>query len=120
MNWFKALPQNELAEGEKRRITLNGQVILLLKHDNKIYAVSNKCPHLNLPLQKGKITQEGTIVCPWHHSEFDLVSGDVKAWSPWPPVVGKMLGCLSRQKALPTFQTKIETGDIWVLINSTA
>ncbi len=116
MNWIKALSQNELGEGDRKVMTLGKHTVLLLRHHNQVHAVSNKCPHLQLPLKKAKITQDNALVCPWHHSAFDLDSGDVKAWSPWPPGIGKLLGCLSREKALPVFETKVEDGAIWVLL----
>lgn len=68
---------------------------------------------MRLPLKGGRV-EDGTIVCPWHHSAFDLRTGDVRDWSPWPPAVGRMLRALSREKALPTFPTKVEDGSIWV------
>jgi nitrite reductase/ring-hydroxylating ferredoxin subunit len=88
--------------------------ILLLTHDNQLVAVDNTCPHMKLPLKNGEITEDGAIVCPWHHSAFDLGTGDVKEWSPWPPVVGKALGLISRQKALSVFPVRVEEGSIWV------
>ena len=45
---------------------------------------------------------------------FDLDTGDVKEGSPWPQAVGRMLGALSREKALAVFPTKVENGLIWV------
>ncbi len=117
MNWIRALSQNELTEGSRKVVKLGKHTVLLLRHQNQIHAVSNKCPHLGLPLQKAKITEDNALVCPWHRSAFDLHSGDVKSWSPWPPGVGKVLGCLSREKALPKFETKVEEGVIWVKPN---
>jgi nitrite reductase/ring-hydroxylating ferredoxin subunit len=64
-------------------------------------------------VKDGKI-EDHTITCPWHRSAFDLQTGDVKDWSPWPPAVGKMLGALSRRKTLPVFPTKVEDDVIWV------
>lgn len=115
MAWIKVLPQSELPEGARQVVSVKEQPILLFWAKHQIHAVSNRCPHLRLPLLKAKIIDdESTLVCPWHHSAFDVDSGDVKAWSPWPPMVGKMLGCLTREKALPVFQTKVESGSIWI------
>jgi nitrite reductase/ring-hydroxylating ferredoxin subunit len=116
MTWTKALTEDALPEGVRQVVKIGDNAILLFRQENQIHAVTNKCPHLGLPLQKGKITDNNTIVCPWHHSAFDINTGDVKAWSPWPPVLGKVLGCLTHEKALTIFPTKVEGGDIWVQI----
>lgn len=116
MRWVKVLPQDELPEGARRLVEIGERAILLLHHAGQIYALDNACPHMRLPLQSGKVTDDGAIVCPWHHSAFDLRSGDVKAWSPWPPVVGRLLGAVSREKALHVFPTRVEKGNIWIAI----
>jgi nitrite reductase/ring-hydroxylating ferredoxin subunit len=113
MNWINVLPEAELLEGERKVVKVNGHSILLIHEAGQLYAIASACPHMRLPLKGGKI--EGhTITCPWHHSAFDLDTGDVKDWSPWPPAVGKMLGALSREKTLPVFPIKLEDGAIWV------
>jgi nitrite reductase/ring-hydroxylating ferredoxin subunit len=114
MNWVKVLPQDELPEGERRVVKIGERSILLIHHESQIYATESACPHMRLPLKRGNLTEDGAIVCPWHHSAFDLRTGDVKEWSPWPPGVGRMLGAISREKALPVFPTKVEEGSIWV------
>ena len=113
MTWVRTLAQDELSEGERQVVKVAEHSILLIRHDGRIYAIASACPHMRLPLKGAKI-KDGTIVCPWHHSAFDLETGNVKAWSPWPPAVGRMLGALSREKALPVFPTKVEDGQIWV------
>ncbi len=114
MSWNKVLPEKDLPEGSRKVVKVGEQSVLLLRYENKLRAVTNKCPHLSLPLFKGNITEDNTIVCPWHHSAFDLDTGDVKAWSPWPPVVGKILACLTKEKALTVYPVKIEDDNIWV------
>jgi nitrite reductase/ring-hydroxylating ferredoxin subunit len=116
VNWFKALPENELPQGNRQVIKIGQQAILFINHNNQIHAVSNKCPHVKLPLAKGEITNDGAIVCPWHHSTFDLQSGNVKAWCTWPPGVGAILGKISQQKALTVFPTRLQEGSIWVAL----
>ena len=70
-----------------------------------------------MPLVKGTITEDTTIVCPFHKSEFDLCTGETKCWSPWPPVVGNLLGMLSKKKTLKVYSTQIDNGQILVDIN---
>lgn len=114
MDWTAVLRQAELPEGERRVVDLGGQAILLLNHGGHIYAVDNRCPHMGAALEGGEVTEDGIIVCPRHHSAFDLRRGDVKDWTPWPPGVGRVLGAVSRQTALPVFATRVEEGSIWV------
>jgi len=113
MEWLHALSQEELPEGERKVVNISDHAILLIHHQGQIYAVVSACPHMRLPLKGAKISDH-TLTCPWHHSAFDLTSGDVKEWSPWPPALGRMLGTLSREKALKVFPTKVEDGAIWI------
>ena len=117
MNWFAAIPEDELAEGARHVVKVGGQSILLIRHDGQIHAIASACPHMRLPLKGATVetsTAGTTLTCPWHHSAFDLRTGDVRAWSPWPPAVGKMLGALRRERALVVYPTKVEEGAIWV------
>ena len=82
--------------------------------EGQLHALDNACPHLKLPLQKGKITEDGAIVCPWHRSAFDLATGSVKAWCTWPPVMGKVMGAISQESAVSVFPVRVEEGSIWI------
>jgi nitrite reductase/ring-hydroxylating ferredoxin subunit len=114
MSWTNVLPADSLPSGARQVVKIGKRTILLLNHDGQLKAVDNICPHLKLPLKKGKITEDGAIVCPWHRSAFDLCTGAVKVWTPWPPGVGKVLGIVSPEKALPTFNVRVQEGSIWV------
>jgi len=114
MNWIKVLSESELPEGTRQVVKVQDHSILLIHENDKVYAMLSACPHMHLPLKVGTITKEEVIVCRFHHSAFDLHTGDVKAWSPWPPVVGKMLGSVSREKALRIFPTRVAEGNIWI------
>lgn len=113
MKWIETILEKELPEGERRVVQVEQHSVLLIHHDGQIYAVASACPHMRLPL-KGARIEGTTLVCPWHHSAFDLHTGNVKEWSPWPPAVGRMLGALSREKTLPVFPTQVKDGRIWV------
>lgn len=114
MAWEKAVAVDELPENARTVVQLGGNKILLLNHNGEIYAVDNRCPHLKLKMTKGKVTADGSIVCPWHRSAFELSTGQVKDWTPWPPVMGKAMAAVSSPKPLPTYPTKVESGSIFV------
>jgi nitrite reductase/ring-hydroxylating ferredoxin subunit len=117
MTWTKVLASDALGVGERQVVKVNDRNVLLINNNGQIYAVDNLCPHLKLPMKKGKITADGSmIVCPWHKSAFNLCTGEVGEWTPWPPVVGKVMGMVSSEKPLPVFATRIEDGSIWVEI----
>lgn len=113
MAWTKVLGADTLAVGARQVVKVGSRNILLINHENQLYAVDNVCPHLKLPLKKGKI-ENGGLVCPFHRSSFDLGTGEVKVWCPWPPVVGKALSMVSPAKTLPVFPVKVEEGSILV------
>ena len=114
MNWTSVLSESDLPDRSRRVVTVGGREILLINREGHIRAVGNRCPHLQARMEKGELTGDGAIVCPRHHSVFDLETGAVREWVPWPPVVGRALGALSEEHALPTFPTKVEDGTIWV------
>lgn len=113
MVWTKALAASDLPPGSRRVVKLEQKAILLLNEGGSIHAVSNQCPHLKLPMKSGKIVA-GAIVCPFHRSSFDLCSGAVQEWSPFPPVVGALMGKISAEKALPVFPVRVENGEVQV------
>ena len=114
MGWTKVLTTEELPLGERKLVKVGEQKILMINDDGKLHAINNACPHLKLPLKKGKITADGAIVCPFHRSAFDLCTGEVKNWTPWPPVVGNVLGKISPEQKLSVFATRVEDGSIWI------
>lgn len=106
--------------GGKQVVEVDGQKILLALVEDEVFAVSNKCSHLGLPLVgktamfQGEI-KDRCVVCPAHGTAFDLSSGDVKG--PWCPTFPNipLVGKLTPQKPLPTFQSRVdETGSIEV------
>lgn len=114
MTWTAAIHLTELQQKIRHKATLNNQGILLLWHHNEVHAIASQCPHFKLPLMKGRLTEDCAIVCPFHKSAFNIKTGDVAAWSPWPPVAGKLLGKISKEKPLKVYSSRIEGDMIWV------
>ncbi|MCM0593582.1 MAG: Rieske (2Fe-2S) protein [Gloeotrichia echinulata IR180] len=114
MSWIKVLPQDELPSNGRKVVKVEQRAILLVNHNNQVYAVQNSCPHMKVPLEKGKITENGEIVCPFHRSSFDLATGNVTEWITFPPVINKAIAMISKEKPLPVFPTRVQEGSIWV------
>ncbi|PKN93877.1 MAG: (2Fe-2S)-binding protein [Chloroflexi bacterium HGW-Chloroflexi-6] len=114
MDMLKVFPVSELPEGARRVVNVGLRKVLVINFKGEILAVDSSCPHMRFPLKDGKVTADCGIICPFHHSAFDLKTGDVKEWAPWPPGLGPILGKIAREKALPVYATKVEDDYLWV------
>jgi nitrite reductase/ring-hydroxylating ferredoxin subunit len=64
----------ELKEQGCKVMTGQHGPIAVFHHNDKVYAVDNRCPHMGFPLHRGTV-QDGILTCHWHHARFDLASG---------------------------------------------
>jgi len=74
--WTPVLRSDELQEGERRKVSLNGAEVCVIRQHGQVCALAEHCSHLGGPLSEGTLN-DGTIVCPWHGSEFRLTDGHV-------------------------------------------
>ena len=51
-----------------------GHTIAVYWHEDRPWAVDNRCPHMGFPLSRGTVC-EGLLTCHWHNARFDLASG---------------------------------------------
>jgi nitrite reductase (NADH) small subunit len=73
-DFVKVAQTSDLAPGECKTVSVNGQEIALFNVDGKFYALDNTCPHQGGPLGEGML--DGTVVtCPWHGWRFDVCTG---------------------------------------------
>ena len=56
-------------------IDVDGVAALLCHHDDEIFAIENRCSHLQEPLACGRM-RNGWIACPVHGARFDLETGE--------------------------------------------
>jgi Fe-S cluster biogenesis protein NfuA/nitrite reductase/ring-hydroxylating ferredoxin subunit len=61
--------------GELRAVELDGVAVLLANVGGEVYAFRNGCPVDGLPLEGGRLTDDGVLVCPWHNCAYDARSG---------------------------------------------
>ena len=73
-NFVRAASLEEVKSAGCSAVQLNGHVVALFAHNDKVYAVDNRCPHMGFPLDRGTV-KDGILTCHWHHARFDLESG---------------------------------------------
>lgn len=93
-NRVRVCATEELGEGDRRVIEVDGQEIGVLNVDGELYGISNVCAHMGGPVCKGKVQgtlrgeflgpgkrvneyfeDESAIACPLHGWEYDLETG---------------------------------------------
>jgi Fe-S cluster biogenesis protein NfuA/nitrite reductase/ring-hydroxylating ferredoxin subunit len=67
--------EDGLAEGELRAVNAGGVPVLLARVGGEVYALRNGCLVDGLPLDGGRLTAEGVLVCPWHNCAYDVRTG---------------------------------------------
>jgi nitrite reductase/ring-hydroxylating ferredoxin subunit/uncharacterized membrane protein len=70
------LASSALGEGSMQRVKMNDTDLLLVRQHGRVCALAHQCAHLGGPLSEGTL-KDGTVVCPWHGSEFRLDDGGV-------------------------------------------
>ncbi len=61
------------------KASANGQAVLVAKVGDGYCAIANKCPHMGLPMAKGKL-ENGVLTCPFHGSKFEMCTGKNVEW----------------------------------------
>ena len=112
--WTRAVSDAELVEGSRLVVRAGAQEVLVVRQGGRVYALESHCPHMGRQLKDAHISVDGVLECPLHHSQFELATGRCRAWAPWPPLVGPMLGALRTRRDLRVFPTRLQDGAIWV------
>ncbi|HEX5689758.1 MAG TPA: Rieske 2Fe-2S domain-containing protein, partial [Roseiflexaceae bacterium] len=74
LKYTAVMAESKLAENEPRRVEVGDRRIVLVRQNDKIYALDERCSHLGGPLSDGEV-ENGCITCPWHGSRFALDDG---------------------------------------------
>ncbi len=75
-----ALPFSELRDKVPHRVGVWDEAarqevgIVLVKQGERVHAMGARCSHAGGPLDQGWVL-DGTLVCPWHGSRYDLTTG---------------------------------------------
>jgi nitrite reductase/ring-hydroxylating ferredoxin subunit len=113
----------DVPPGKMKHVEVEEKEILLANSDGKVYALCDRCSHMNAPLSMG--TLNGMVVtCPMHGARFDVTTGkkigepmapDLSKFpEPIPESLQKMFArsaeIASKVKTYdqPTYETKVE------------
>ena len=75
--WTPAADASLLRHGRPERVVVDDTPVLLLRADEEIFAIHDRCSHRGCSLSEGSIEGE-EIVCACHGSRFSLRTGAVK------------------------------------------
>jgi ferredoxin-nitrite reductase len=64
----------ELAEGAGKALTVNGVEVAVFRHQGRLYALQNACPHAGGELAGGELAGD-EVVCPLHGHRFNVKTG---------------------------------------------
>jgi nitrite reductase/ring-hydroxylating ferredoxin subunit/uncharacterized membrane protein len=74
--WTRTIKDEDLVEGQPRRVRVGRNDVLLYRLNGRILALANRCTHRGGPLHKGNV-EDGSVTCPWHFSTFRLEDGAI-------------------------------------------
>jgi 3-phenylpropionate/trans-cinnamate dioxygenase ferredoxin subunit len=112
MTRYEVAPAAEIPAGEMKAYSVAGTRVIIIHLDDGFAAVSELCPHLSVPLSRGK--REGDcLTCVGHGSAFNLRDGSVIRW------VGRKPGLISRlvdgkPKTLKCYEVRVENDTLYV------
>lgn len=93
----------ELDPGTSRAVEVAGRRLTVVRIDDDVYALDDRCTHQDIALSEGDVlVEERQIECWKHGSAFSLVTGEPSS--------------LPATKAVATYDLEVADGDVWVVI----
>ncbi len=111
----------DLPPGAMLGVDIDDLPVLLVNMGGAVYALKNRCSHMNAPLSMGKL-EVAVIECPLHRARFDVTTGKCLS----PPQMGGLqslfvaavgAGRITENITTPdldVYQTKVEDGMIMI------
>jgi nitrite reductase/ring-hydroxylating ferredoxin subunit len=99
--WIDGPSLADVPEATLTRVDLGDAAVLLYRSDTEVFAVSNRCTHAGMTLDRARVQPLGDdamITCPAHGSRFSLRDGHVIR----PPAAAP----------LPSYETRVVDGRV--------
>ena len=95
---------DELPSGTARRVDVGGHRIALIRCDEDVYAIGDRCTHADISLSEGEVMcDEREIECWKHGSTFSLVTGEPQS--------------LPATRPVPVYAARVEGNNIVVSVD---
>ena len=135
-SWKTVSKASEVPPMSMKYIEIEGKEVAIINLDEKYYAISNRCGHMNAPLSKGEISNvqgKSIVTCPLHHSTYDIITGKNLSGPVKPPPMdmsavpkpvqdnlafAAQMSAYIRVHDLETFKVEKDGDDIKLKINS--
>jgi len=65
---------NGVTEGKMKHVEVGEKEILLANSEGRIYALCDRCSHMNAPLSIGTLNGK-VVTCPMHGARYDVTTG---------------------------------------------
>ena len=101
MSFEVACAMSDLTVGRAHRVLVGGVALAVVRIDDDVYAVEDRCSHADVALSEGEV--EGcTLECWLHGSRFDLRTGNPSG----PPAT----------TPVPTYPVSVEGDTVFVTV----
>lgn len=92
---------DDIAPGTARRIDLDGVPIALVRIDDDVYAIGDRCTHQDISLSEGEVHSEDRELECWKHgSTFSLETGEPQ--------------CLPATVPTPRYTVAVRGGEVYL------
>jgi 3-phenylpropionate/trans-cinnamate dioxygenase ferredoxin component len=105
MSAVKVCALADIASGQVRKFAVEGRNIAVVRIDDNVYAIGDKCSHADVSLSEGEVlcdTKE--LECFKHGSAFSLVNG--------------MPNTLPATQAVPVYAAIVVDGNVMITVES--
>jgi nitrite reductase/ring-hydroxylating ferredoxin subunit len=122
---------NDVPAGKMKHIEVGEKEILLANSEGRVYALCDRCSHMNAPLSMGALNGK-VVTCPMHGARYDVTTGKKGAEpmaldpskfpEPLPESLQKMFAHSAQIQSKiktydqPTYETSVEGSRIKVRI----
>ena len=72
--WMSVCALGDLSEAKPHGLCVSGTEIILVRHEERVFALGGLCPHDHALMCYGQVRGE-TIICPRHGATFRLEDG---------------------------------------------
>ena len=95
----------DLRDGEPRSIEIAGELAVVVRVGDRVYALGGHCPHTGMRLADGSIAQ-GRLICFYHGANYELETGR--------NIVERLRGGRFETHDIPRYEVRIEGDDVFI------